>query len=254
MADEASQSDRILAEAKRSLATQRAGGRRFADSHSIGRRSRELKRKHLLGRVWRMMLGVGGVIVAAMVAGFVLNGIGIGGLLVTALLAILVAALLLNYPRLSVPAPEQLAQGSLRTIVGNTELWLETQRRALPAPAVRLVDHIGLQLDALGLQLDRIGDDQPGTAEIRKLVGEDLPGLVRTYTAIPPHLRAETRPGGGTPDQSLAESLGRISGEIENVTRQLASGTIDDLAIKARYLDYKYGGALEDKSGEQTPG
>ena len=248
MADEASQSDRILAEAKRSLASQRAGGRRFADSHSIGRRSRQLKRKHFVDRIWRMMLGVGGVIVAAMAAGFVIGGIGIVGLMVTALLAILVAALLLNYPRLRVPEREQLAQGSLRAIVGNTELWLETQRRALPAPAVRLVDHIGLQLDALGLQLDRIGDDQPGTVEIRKLVGEDLPGLVSTYTAIPPHLRAEPRAGGGTPDDALAESLGRISGEIESVTRQLASGTIDDLAIKARYLDYKYGGALEDQS------
>lgn len=246
MADSTQDSDRILAQARGSLVAQREGGRRVAAGPSIGRRSRQLKQRHLLGRIWRMLLGVAGVIVAAMVAGLIIGGIGFTGLFLTALAAILIAALLLNYPRLKVPTREQLAQGSIRTIVGNTELWLESQRPALPAPAVRLVDQIGLQLDALGLQLDRVGEGQPGSEEIRQLVGEYLPDLVSTYTAIPAHLRAEPRPGGTSPDQALADSLGKISGEIENVTRQLAAGTIDNLAIKARYLDYKYGAALDD--------
>lgn len=241
---EAHDSDRILAEAGRSLVVQRSGGRRFAESHSIGRQSRLIKRKHFLGRIWRMMLGVAGVIVLAMAIGLMIDGIGFTGLFLTALAAILMAALLLNYPRLKVPSAQQLAQGSVRDIVGNTELWLETQRRGLPAPAVRLVDHIGLQLDALGLQLDRQTDEQPAPPELRKLVGEDLPGLLSTYTAIPAHLRAEPAAGGNTPDATLVESLGRISGQIDSITRQLASGSIDDLAIKARYLDYKYGGGL----------
>ena len=47
---------------------------------------------------------------------------------------------------------------------------------------------------------------------------------------------------GKTADQRLTESLGKISTEIDSVTRQLASGAIDNLAIKTRYLDYKYGG------------
>ena len=50
---------------------------------------------------------------------------------------------------------------------------------------------------------------------------------------------------GGTPDQQLTESLGKISTEIDSVTRQLASGAIDNLAIRTRYLDYKYGGTLD---------
>ena len=91
-------------------------------------------------------------------------------------------------------------------------------------------------------------------AEIRKLVGEYLPGIVSSYTAIPAHLRAEAAVGGVSPDQSLAESLERISGEIEGVTRQLATGSIDDLAIKARYLDYRYGAALaEEDSTDERP-
>lgn len=243
MADPAHESVRIMEAARGSLTRQREGGRRRpAESHSIGRRSRELKNRHFLGRIWRMMAGVAAVIVGAMIVGIAVDGIGFTGLFFTALAAILVAALLLRYPRLKVPTRTQLAQGSVRSVVGNTELWLESQRRALPAPAVRLVDHIGMQLDALGLQLERIDDAQPAAVEIRKLVGEHLPELVSTYTAIPAHLRGEAR-GGTTPDEQLAESLDRISGEIDSVTRQLASGTIDDLAIKARYLDYKYGGA-----------
>ena len=122
------------------------------------------------------------------------------------------------------------------------------QRPALPAPAVQLVDQIGLQLDALGLQLDGLTDNAPAALEVRKLVGEHLPELVSTYTSIPRHLRGEAS-GGRTPDQQLAESLSKISTEIDSVTRQLASGAIDNLAIKTRYLDYKYGAGPEGEAG-----
>ncbi len=233
-------SDATLTAAKRSLVEQRAGGRRvFAETHSIGRQSRALKNQHFLGRIWRMMLGVAGVVLAAMVAGVVMNGIGFSGLFWTALSAVVVAALLLRFPRLKVPTRSQLATGSLARTVGNTELWLESQRPALPAPAVRLVDHIGMQLDALQLQLNQVDERQPAAVEIRKLVGEHLPELVSSYTSIPAHLRAEPR-AGRTPDEQLSDGLGKISAEIDSVTRQLASGAIDDLAIKTRYLDYKY--------------
>ena len=50
---------------------------------------------------------------------------------------------------------------------------------------------------------------------------------------------------GSSPDKQLVESLGKISAEIDSVTRQLAEGSLDDLAIRTRYLDYKYGDAIE---------
>lgn len=223
--------------------------RRYAEGHSIGRRSRALKNRHLMKRIWRVMLGVVGVVVGAMAIGIVVGGIGFGGLFFTALASILVAALLLRYPRLRVPTRGQLARGPLRSVVGQTELWLEARRRDVPPEARQMIDQIGIQLDSLGLQLDHASDSEPAMADIRKLVGEYLPDIVGSYTAIPAHLRAE--PAAGTsPDQALTESLARISSEIESVTRQLASGSIDDLAIKARYLDYRYGDAL---SGERSP-
>lgn len=246
MPSPAHDSDRILATANAAMTDQR---RARATGPSIGGRSRALKRQHLLGRIRRMVLGVVGVIIAAIGIGLAVDGIGFAGLFYSVLAAVLVAALLLRYPRLKVPTRQQLAHGSLKSTVGNTELWLESQRPALPAPAIRLIDQIGVQLDALGLQLDQVDEKQPAAAEIRKLVGEYLPDLVSTYTAIPAKLRAEPRPG-GTPDEQLIEGLGRISGEVDSVTRQLASGKIDDLAIRTRYLDYKYGGALDES---ETP-
>jgi hypothetical protein len=55
--------------------------------------------------------------------------------------------------------------------------------------------------------------------------------------------------GEASPDEQLAASLGKISTEIDSVTRQLAEGSIDKLAIQTRFLDYKYGG--DEVSGDR---
>lgn len=237
MAGEARNSDLILQQARQSLANQRAGGRRTV---SIGRRSAAMKRDYWFRKLVRVMLAIGGIVVAAMVAGMVLGGIQWTGVILTMLVIVVAMGVFSTFPRMKVPTRESLGQGDTKTLVGRTELWLERQRPALPAPAVQLVDQIGVQLDALGTQLDGLDANAPAARDVRQLVGETLPNLVSTYTAIPRHLRTEAQ-GGRTPDQQLTESLGKISTEIDSVTRQLAAGAIDNLAIQTRYLDYKYG-------------
>lgn len=246
MSGEAHKSDMILREARSSLAQQRAGGRRVA---SIGQRSAALKRQHALKRAKGFGLTVVAIFAAIIGAGIILNGIGITGVIL-AFAAMMAALLFFAFvPKLKVPTRETLRGGDVKTLVGRTELWLESQRPALPAPAVQLVDTIGLQLDALGTQLDGLDERAPAAVEVRKLVGEHLPELVSTYTSIPRHLRSEAS-GGASPDQRLTESLGKISTEIDSVTRQLASGAIDNLAIKTRYLDYKYGAGPEGEGSQ----
>lgn len=246
MPSPAQESDIILRQARQSLVNQRAGGRRAG---SIGRRSAALKREHLFRKLVRTVLAVGAIVFAAMVAGLVIDGIGWGGIIVSLLAMVVAVGVFSTFPRMKVPSRETLAGGNVRTLVGRTELWLENQRPALPAPAVQLVDQIGVQLDALGLQLDGLDENAPAAVEVRKLVGEHLPELVSTYTSIPRHLRAEAS-GGASPDQRLTESLGKISTEIDSVTRQLAAGAIDNLAIRTRYLDYKYGAGPEADQGQ----
>ncbi|MFM5883816.1 MAG: hypothetical protein ACKOQ3_00535, partial [Novosphingobium sp.] len=223
------------------------GGRRVV---SIGRRSAAIKRDYLFRKLVRVMLAIGAIVFAAMVAGLILDGIGWGGIIVSMLAMVVAVGVFGSFPRMKVPTIESLGTGDTKTLVGRTEIWLERQRPALPAPAVQVVDRIGGQLDALGLQLDGLDANTPAARDVRKLVGETLPNLVSTYTSIPRHLRGEAQ-GGRTPDQQLTDSLGKISTEIDSVTRQLAAGAIDNLAIQTRYLDYKYGEGLDagDKQG-----
>lgn len=246
MAGEAQQHQQIMAAASQSLARNRAGGRR-----SIGRRSAELKQRHYARKAARVAMAIGAILLAAMVAGLIIDGIGFTGIMVTVLAIAFATVFFGRYPRMKVPDLSKLNTGDVRTMVGRTELWLEAQRPALPAPAVHLVDQIGVQLDGLGVQLEGIDPAEPAAQEVRKLVGEHLPGMVDSYRRIPAHLRKEER-GGRTADQQLADGLGKISREIDQVTRQLAAGDLDALAVQGRYLDYKYGDGLE-QAGNPAP-
>ncbi len=238
----AHESDRTLAQARQSLNDQRAGGRRVG---SIGRQSAALKRGHVLRKLGRIGMAIIAIWVAASIAGLVIGGIGWTGIILTVLATFIAFAVFARFPKMTTPSKASLSGGDVKSLVGRTEMWLEGQRRALPPPAVKLVDHIGLQLDALGMQLKDVDPAHPSLVEVRKLVGEHLPGVVDGFRKIPEHLRYEER-AGTNPNTQFMESLGLISTEIDSVTRQLASGAIDDLAIKTRYLDYKYGSALDE--------
>jgi len=251
MADSASDSSRILAEARSSLKHQQAGGRRVS-VRSIGRRSAELKRLHLARKAARVAFAVMAILFAALVAGLVIDGIGFAGVMVTFLALVAAVGLLATFPRLKVPEIGALNRGDVRSMVARTELWLEAQRPALPAPAVNLIDQIGVQLDGLGLQLEGVDPAEPAVSEVRKLVGEHLPGMVESYRRIPANLRRETRDGRNA-DQQLTDGLGKISQEIDAVTRQLAAGDLDALAVRGRFLDYKYGDGLDQAALQLAP-
>jgi len=239
---EAHQSDMIIGAARRSLADNRAGGRRV-----LPQGARAIKRGFLGRKLRNVALAVGGIWLGLTLFGWFINAIGLGGLLLGATATAAAVWLFGKYPRMKLPTIDDLnpAQTDVRRLVGQTELWLEGQRAALPAPAVQLVDTIGHQLDVLGAQLAQTDQDHPKAGEVRKLVGEHLPGLIQGYQQIPEHLRYEER-AGSNPNKQFIDGLSTISAEIDSVTRQLAMGSLDSLAIKSRYLEYKYGEAGED--------
>lgn len=246
MAGEAHQSDAIIGAARRTLIDQRAGGRR----RSIGQGAARMRAGHL----WRKArnIAVAGVAIwlGLGIVGTVIDGIGFGGVMLGVAASAAAVFLLGKYPTFKMPTLADLnpADTDVKALVGRTELWLETQRRALPPPAVQLVDRIGLQLDGLAGQLADVDQSHPKAAEVRKLVGEHLPGVIDGYRKIPEHMRHEQR-AGSTPSQQFMGGLERISDEIDSITRQLAMGAIDNLAITTRYLDYKYGDAMDNAEG-----
>lgn len=233
----ASQSDEILQNARRSLQNVRMGP-------PIGMKSRALRRAHFYGKVARAAMAVGVVLVGAGIIGAIVDGIGFWGVMITGILGAAAAYVLLRYPEMPMPTVESLRQTDLATLAGKTEIWLEAQRPALPAPAIPIVQNIGLRLDALAPQLQTLEESNPASREVRKLVGEHLPELINGYKRIPEPLRRQDN-GGKTPEQQLVDGLSRIDREIETMTGQIARGELDKLATRERYLEIRYDGGAE---------
>jgi len=250
MPDTTRESDSIMTAASRSLATQRRGGT-HRPAKSIGMGSSQAKTKIWIDRAKYFAGAVLAILVGGGIAGLVLNGIGFIGVMMIALAIMAAAFVFSRYPSIKTPKRAELKQGNPQQMVARTELWLEAQRPALPPPAIRVVDQLGVQLDALGLQLEDLDAGHPAMAEVRELVGEYIPETIENYRKVPEHMRREDH-AGGTADDRLVTSLTKLSQEVDRVTRRLAEGALDDLAVKSRYLEYRYGGdeLLQDMRGD----
>ena len=254
MADSTSESDRIMRAASQSLDANRNGGvhRRAA---SIGKGSANAKLKTWAKRGGYFALAVFAIMTAASIIGVVLNGIGFVGVMAVAMAIMCAAVFFSQFPKVRIPKRSELKQGNPKQMVARVELWLESQRAGLPPMAAALVEKMGGQLDALGVQLESMDEAHPAMSEVRELVGDYIPETIDNYRKIPEHLRSEEH-AGATADARLIESLTKISGELDRVTRRLAEGAMDDLAVKSRYLDYRFGSddLLEDASGMPDTG
>lgn len=244
MVDTTRISDRLLDEGRALVRDNRHGGR-HRRARSIGNGSRRIKARNRRLRMRNVLLAISAIWLASGILGAIVDGIGILGVMAAIIATVVAVAMFSKFPRVKTPTRADITRGAdVKQLVGRTELWLEAQRPALPPPAVSLIDTLGVQLDGLGQQLEGIDPAHPKAREIKSLIGEQLPEMIDSYQRIPAHMRRETR-GGSTPDEQLTQSLSTISGEIDAITRQLAEGSLDDLAIKHRYLDYKFGGAAD---------
>jgi len=207
-------------------------------SKSLSARRRKRQGTEIITRLTRIGFALFAILMSAMVLGwFVPLGIG-GAMLVMA--ALIAATLILAiFPLTPEVKPEALVQVPLKHLSLKTEQWLETQRPALPAPAQTLVDGIGVRLEGLAPQLATLNEAEPAAAEVRKLVGEQLPELLKGYARVPVALRGVER-NGKTPDAQLADGLKVIDEQIAGMSAQLAEGDLNLLATRGRYLEIKY--------------
>lgn len=218
-------------------------------ARSLGERSRRMKVRLRLRKLARATAAAVTIWVAAVVAGFVMNGLGTAGLIATFFLMIAAFAALLVFPRLRVPGPADLVGSDLAGLAGSTELFLEAQRPQLPPPAQALLDRIGGGLDQLSPQLATLGEQDPAAHEARRLLGEHLPALIASYTRIPAELRGREH-AGATPEQQLTGGLETIARGIDTMAGDIARGDLDALATRGRYLEAKYVGDADTPPGE----
>jgi hypothetical protein len=228
----------------------------MSDSDEILRNAREAKiriqqgynllpkPRSLFNRARRALkyafLGAGAVIVTAIIWGFI-SPIGIAGVMLTFLAMMAAMCAGVYFSQEPVVSVEKLREVDLKRLPQSTDRWLQSQRRALPAPAITLVNDIGRKLDTLGVQLQTLDEREPIAGELRRLIGDELPELVNGYNRVPPHLRRDGL-NGMSPDKQLVDGLNVVDGELNRLSQQLASGDLNTLATQGRYLELKYQG------------
>ncbi|WP_375177938.1 hypothetical protein [Sphingobium yanoikuyae] len=232
-----SRSDRVLADAEAVLRRHSERGK------SLTSRARERRNASIMRRLGRIAGAAFAIIIAAMVAGWFMP-LGTSGVMIVLGLLLVTTLFFALLPGERAVSPDKLADTALTALPLKTEIWLENQRKALPAPAVSLVDSIGVKLETLAPQLERLGEQDPAAHEIRKLLADHLPELVTGYQSIPAPLRREER-NGRVPEKQLIEGLSVIDAEIGRMSEQLASGDLDKLATQNRFLELKYQEAKE---------
>jgi hypothetical protein len=206
-------------------------------------RARRRRWRAFLRRVRRAAMAMLAIAFGTALFGFFVAPIGIEGLMLAFIAMVVVAAVILGWPGGRAPTPQALASTDLALLPQRIEEWLEQQRPLLPPPAARLVDGIGLRLEAITPQLQTLDPREPAAAEVRKLICDELPELVRGYQRVPAALRTNSR-NGTSPDRQLVDGLTLVESELARMTEQLATGDLHRLATQGRYLELKY------KSGE----
>ncbi|NYT42663.1 hypothetical protein HZY97_17955 [Sphingomonas sp. R-74633] len=208
---------------------------------AVSGRNRQHREAEVVRRIGRIAAADGVIIVGAIVFALAVAPLGMMGALLVAVLLIAATMLFAVMPASAPVSVEKLAEIPLKALPRSTERWLETQRPALPSPVRGLVDSIGVKLETMAPQLATLDENSPAAVEVRKLIGEQLPELVKGYGRVPEPLRRVER-NGLTPDQQLAQGLQLIDDEIAEMTAQLAQGDLDNLATRGRYLQIKYQG------------
>jgi hypothetical protein len=223
-----------------------------SDPRRLGRLRRKRRRVVRLLKAIGLMVAVPFVLIPVLIASGLLFGpSGTEGLIWTPLLLLSAWAAILYWglrKSTALPSRSSIAKTDLAALPAQTEEWLDQERKQLPSDAHVHVDNISLRLEALGPQLQSIDAQTPAAVELRRLLAEELPDLVRGYRKVPLALAKQPLYGGTTPERQLLEGLETIEAQIGRVHERLAKDDLHALATHQRYLELKY--KREDESNE----
>jgi hypothetical protein len=203
------------------------------------RKARQLRWRHRFRRLVRAILAVFAIFVAALVFANFSGGLGSGGIILTFFAMAAVFVLFALFPRTRSLEADPSAATDLTTLVSQTQTWLEARRQRLPAKTQTLVDLLESRLEELSPRLGTLSENDPAAHELRKLLGDHVPSLINSYASIPAALTHQPH-AGSTPAAQLHAGLETVAREIERIGNTIASGELDALAIRGRYLDTRY--------------
>lgn len=211
-------------------------------------------RRRVYGRqarsLGRRMLGIGGAIVALLVATLVFSQIvgpiGLAGLFLIGLATLAILVLFTVWPS----EPARVAYDEklpTRTVVRQLDTLLVQRRPALPAPAARRVDEIGAQLPLLESRLAEVDALDPLAQDARRLMGRHLPELLDRYEKVPAAYRHQPDGEGLSVDQRLVTSLDAARDALDGIAAQLAESDRRAFETQGRFIEsrYKDDGGLE---------
>jgi hypothetical protein len=200
--------------------------------------------KRKLARVMKalaLMVASTLIIVPAMIAsGLLLGPSGVEGIFLAPLAVITVWIAILYWMFGRKTASKAIAKAKLPQLPPQAEIWLDEQRRYLPSAAQGQLDSLTLRLQSLTPQLETLVPDAPGARELRHLLAEELPELVRHYRKVPDRLAREPLYGGKTPEHQLVDGLATLDEQLASLQEQLAKEHMHALATHQRYLELKY--------------
>jgi hypothetical protein len=203
-------------------------------------RVRAAQRRSAARKAKRIFASVVAIFIAMFIIGLIIP-IGTTGVMIGVLLMVLAALGIAMMPGDVMPDAAVLPTTALAQLPLKTETWLASQRAMLPAPAQTLSDGIGLKLEALAPQLQALNENEPAAAEIRRLIADELPELVRGYGRVPEALR-RANTDGIIPEKQLVDGLSVVDSELTRMSEQLARGDLEKLATQGKYLELKYQG------------
>jgi hypothetical protein len=225
--------DEVLAKAEATLT-------RVTSPPKYSARVRAAQRRSAARKAKRIGASVLAIFIAMFIIGLIIP-IGTTGVMIGVLLMVLASLGIIMMPGESLPDAAALPTTALAQLPLRTETWLASQRAMLPAPAQTLSDGIGLKLEALAPQLQTLNENEPAAAEIRRLIADELPELVRGYGRVPESMR-RANTDGIIPEKQLVDGLSVVDSELARMSEQLARGDLEKLATQGKYLELKYQG------------
>jgi hypothetical protein len=190
------------------------------------------------------MVGAAIVIPVTMISlGLLLGPRGYEGVVLAPLTVLASWALILFFGLRRKVTPRQVQKSRVAQLPPLVAALLEQEQRLFPPASSRSIEHIHEKLLELAPGLEGLPEDHPQAGRLRRLLVEDLGGLLENYQKLPVDLRAKALHGGPSPEEQLTEGLSTIEEELCRVQEDLSKDHLFALATQQRYLELKYGKA-----------